>query len=327
MSIRVSIVIPVYHVERFIKECLLSVMNQTYSNFECLIVDDCGCDNSISIAKELIAQYRGKAIFRIIYRSNNGGLSAARNSGIDAATGDYIYFLDSDDYLYHNAIELLVNMVDKYPGVDMVQGNMVTQDNSKCWQLEGRNLPEYNNNKEWIRHQMLTFNIGLSAWNKLIRFDYIRQYKLRFFEGVIHEDVMWCFTNQKYIQSVAFVFEPCYWYRTKNEFSIMNNKDKTYSILSSLEIYKQIVQRVETVDEKRFIYYFLDPYNKLIIWNKVNRSKVVKEIRKAVIILFKSKISFMFLCNLLFWFLPCWVIKTSFFAKIQREIIKYYNCA
>ena len=91
----VSIIIPTYNVESYIKECLDSVAAQTYCGaMECVIVDDCGKDGSIEIAKEFIANYYGDIDFRIIHRKKNGGLSAARNSGIEEVSGDYIFFLD-----------------------------------------------------------------------------------------------------------------------------------------------------------------------------------------------------------------------------------------
>ena len=92
---RVSIIIPVYNVEPYIEECLHSVYEQTTdTEIECLIVDDKGNDNSIHIAETFVATHNDKAKtkFKIIYRDTSGGLSAARNTGIKAATGEYLYF-------------------------------------------------------------------------------------------------------------------------------------------------------------------------------------------------------------------------------------------
>lgn len=92
---KISIIIPVYNVAEYITECLQSVIRQTYQGeIECIIVEDCGTDNSIAVAERLIAEYRGSIEFRILHHERNRGLSAARNTGTDAATGDYIYYLD-----------------------------------------------------------------------------------------------------------------------------------------------------------------------------------------------------------------------------------------
>ena len=95
---KVSIVIPVYNVEPYIEECLQSVMRQSYrGEIECILIDDCGTDNSMGIAVQLIEEYNGPIDIKVMHHEHNQGLSAARNTGIDAACGDYIYFLDSDD--------------------------------------------------------------------------------------------------------------------------------------------------------------------------------------------------------------------------------------
>ena len=95
---KVSIIIPVYNVSAYIERCVKSVMKQTYSgDIECILVNDATPDDSIDIAKRLIADYNGPIQFRILNHEHNKGFSATRNTGIDAATGDYLYFFDSDD--------------------------------------------------------------------------------------------------------------------------------------------------------------------------------------------------------------------------------------
>lgn len=89
----ISIIVPIYGVEPYIKKCLISIMSQSLtSGVECILVNDCTKDESINIAQKLIDEYRGNIKFRIINREENGGLSAARNTGILEAKGDYLYF-------------------------------------------------------------------------------------------------------------------------------------------------------------------------------------------------------------------------------------------
>ena len=95
---KITIVIPVYNVAPYIEECLRSVMNQSWQGtIECILVDDCGADNSMKIINQILQSYQGDLEFKIIHHEQNRGLSAARNSGIDAATGDYVYFLPVGD--------------------------------------------------------------------------------------------------------------------------------------------------------------------------------------------------------------------------------------
>lgn len=109
MSNLVSVIIPAYNSEAFIGDCLDSVLNGTYKNTEIIVVNDGSCDNTAKICDEYAAQYSN---IKVIH-SENGGVSSARNKGIDAAGGDYITFVDVDDKLTDDAIEVLVNTVEK----------------------------------------------------------------------------------------------------------------------------------------------------------------------------------------------------------------------
>ena len=93
----ISVIIPVYQVSDYVERCLRSVMQQTYSHFECILVDDATEDDSIGKCERMIAEYEGDISFRILHHQQNRGLSAAHNTGIDAAKGDYLLFVDSDD--------------------------------------------------------------------------------------------------------------------------------------------------------------------------------------------------------------------------------------
>src|SRR5690606_39724837 len=94
---KVSIIIPIYNVGAFVKECILSVLNQSYQNLEVILIDDCGTDDSLIIAEKVIENHPRASQLSIIRHNRNRGISATRNTGISAATGEYIFFLDSDD--------------------------------------------------------------------------------------------------------------------------------------------------------------------------------------------------------------------------------------
>ena len=95
---KVTIIIPIYNVAPFVADCIHSVMCQTWQEpLECILVDDCGTDDSMAVVERTLQDYQGPVDFRIVRHEHNRGLSAARNTGLDNATGDYVYFLDSDD--------------------------------------------------------------------------------------------------------------------------------------------------------------------------------------------------------------------------------------
>ena len=105
---KISIIIPIYNVAPYVERCLYSALNQSYEDIELVLVDDCGTDNSMNIVSEVVEKYVGNKKISLFKHEHNLGLSAARNTGIKNATGDYLLFLDSDDEIPLNAVELLL---------------------------------------------------------------------------------------------------------------------------------------------------------------------------------------------------------------------------
>ncbi len=276
--IKVSIIIPVYRVEKFISRCLNSVVGQHYNDIECIFIDDASPDNSYKILKEYIEEYQGEINFKIIQHSQNRGLSVARNTGTLASTGDYIYYLDSDDEITPNCIDLLVEKVSKYKNVDIVQGNTKTipQPNPGLdWRnIILKNYPEYTNNKKWIKkHCFIEPRIPVNAWNKLIRKNFIIQNNLFFKEGIIHEDEHWMFFVAKKIKEIAFVEEfTLIHYITEN--SIMQSVDKNKSVSSCLVIIEDLLENIDEFLpflQKKYIFKFIG--SNMI---KINREQINK---------------------------------------------------
>lgn len=217
---RVSIIIPVYNVEKYIVECLQSVANQTVADkIECIVVDDCGPDNSFAVAKEWVNGYRlelrDKSVdFKLIQREKNGGLSAARNTGVKEATGEYLYFLDSDDYLIPTAIETLLNIADKHGGVDLLPALYITE-GGKMAQFGAHSFPEFSDDRKLIKTALLDYDrIPVTAANRLVRREFFMKHNLWFKEGITHEDVYWTYFVAKHVQRMAFTPEKIYYYRT-----------------------------------------------------------------------------------------------------------------
>lgn len=213
---RVSVIVPVYNVEAYIEECLTSVANQTAGgDIECIIVDDKGTDRSIYIAEQFIESNKGntEVDFKIIYRESNGGLSAARNTGIKAAIGEYLYFLDSDDTIVPQCIERLLDLADKYGGVDLLPA-LYIRENDEMSQFGKHSFPEFSDDRELIKRSLLDYDkIPVTAANRLVRRELILENKLFFKEGIIHEDNYWTFFLAKYVQRMAFCAEKLYYYR------------------------------------------------------------------------------------------------------------------
>ena len=211
---KISIIVPIYNVEEYLEECLQSIADQTLvEGLECILVDDCGKDNSVSIAQRFIAAYAGPVCFTLIHHEKNGGLSAARNTGIRAARGEYLYFLDSDDTIVPECMELMYGLVEKYGKVDMVQGMFIEEDE----EMERERvypLPEYTEDVKVIINFLLTYRGDIvPAQTKMVRRDFVLDYELFFYPGIIHEDNLWTFQLSKHVRSLAFSDRRTYFHR------------------------------------------------------------------------------------------------------------------
>lgn len=233
---KISIIIPVYNVEAYIVECLESVAQQTYTGeMECLIVDDCGTDNSIPLAQDFIDSYQGKMEFRILHHKKNRGLSAARNTGTNAATGDYIYYLDSDDVIIPETIELMARIVQDHPQVEMVQGGMGDMDGGIISDFTNLQLPEYTDDLLWISTNIFLY-LPVSSCNRLQRKEFLLKENITFHEGIIHEDVPYNFLLAIKCRHIGFVRKNTYIVRKHRMGSITNTPQEQFALQSRLMI-------------------------------------------------------------------------------------------
>ena len=221
---KVSIIIPVYNVQEYITRCMDSVCQQTFQDIECILVDDCGKDDSIKLAEDYIQKYTGAVRFVMLHHEHNKGLSGARNTGIKAATGDFLYFLDSDDLITPDCIETLLRLAEKYPKADFVQGNILGNDDQMSSYAFEDTVPEYCDNKEELMHLML-HEVITSAWNRLIRRSFLLEHELFFPEGIIHEDMYWTYFLTKDTKAAAYCTKGVYHYFI-HEGSIMTSVSK-----------------------------------------------------------------------------------------------------
>lgn len=281
----VSIIIPVFNVENYIEECLMSVMAQTFTDYECILIDDCGNDKSIKIAESVIADYQGRATFKICYHDRNRGVSAARNTGLKAATGDYLYFLDSDDKIFPKELEQLVALVKKNPGVDVVHSTLVTDNDKGAHRFSFEEFPEYSNNLSWIQNLFLDYGkrIPIVIGCKLLRKNLLVDNDISFLEGAIHEDVKFFFELIGITKSIAFCKEKGYWYRTSNGQSIMHDSDMSRHFRAYLEIIKAIPDKSTNTAQQRFIsqFVYFQIYGTLLDMCD-NKDQMLKEFKDAV---------------------------------------------
>ena len=207
---KVSVIIPVYNVAKYIERCLLSVLNQTWQDLEVILVNDCTPDGSMQIVKKLISSHPRGAVVRCLEHEKNKGLSAARNTGISVSVGDYLYFLDSDDYIPVNAIELLAEAA-RQKQTNFVIGNYEVP-GARRWAPPlslGTGLYEGN---ALVLSNYVQEKWYVMAWNKLVSRPFVLQHQLYFQEGIVHEDDLWSFKLACMAQSMYVVDETTYYY-------------------------------------------------------------------------------------------------------------------
>ncbi len=296
--VKVSIIVPVYNVEKYIERCLLSIIKQTYIGcIECIIVDDCGRDNSMTIADKIVTEYKGNIRFFIIHHKYNRGLSAARNSGLDVATGDYIYYLDSDDELPADAIQLMVEEVNNHPNIELVQGYTQSVPMTDNYDTSCFKDHQYVTDNTWFRENFYCTGktIPVNGVNKLIKCEFLKRNNLYFKEGIIHEDEHWMFYLVQKLSSMAFIFKPTY-IRYFNEGSIMSTLTEEKTGKSWSVILLDWVDNIDNISAKKQLKIILFWYTKRGVWKYSSNDKLF--LKKLITSLWKnSEIKcLMFLC-------------------------------
>lgn len=257
----VSVIIPVYQVSAYIERCLLSVMNQTYTNIECIIVDDCSPDDSIAKCERLIDGYEGPIKFRILHHEQNRGLSAVRNTGTEAATGEYIFYLDSDDHITLNCIERLIKEFEVDPNIEMVQGNnwMISDGSQNALFRLGQPIRITNNDesrKEFFQNR----NIYISVWNRLLKKSFIEEHQLYCRESMAFEDLLWVYYLMRYLNKAYLCDKITHYYYCLRQGSILVEA-KPESVVcyaySFNEIFNTLTKGREQEELKGFLYYFI----------------------------------------------------------------------
>lgn len=222
-----SIIVPVYGVEKYIAKCIESIKQQTLSDFECLIIDDETKDNSIEVAQKVIGN---DSRFKLFHKKN-GGLSDTRNYGIMQAQGEYIFFLDSDDYVGETLLE------DTYAKAKENDSDIVCFDMMYVYENGEENISsagEYDITNYHDNPNLLFINN--SANNKIFKTEFIKE--RRFVKGIWYEDLASIPVWLAQANNVGFVKKPLYYY-VQREGSISHSADKRiFDIYKSINIIK-----------------------------------------------------------------------------------------
>ncbi len=246
---KISVIVPVYNVENYLKDCIESVINQTYKNIEIILVDDGSTDNSGRICDEYA---KNDKRINVIHKKN-GGLSSARNTGLDVASGDYIMFLDSDDLFLPSSCELMLKEIeDKI--ADYVIGNYQNcTEEGELWDFPVFDINKYKEFKLDIKDYKNSFFImNSSACNKIFRTSFLKKLNMRFVEGVPAEDAI--FTTHCFIKSknVYYIPDVMYLYRQRNVASSISTSCSANYFFGISKAYRIIYENFKNNNEINF---------------------------------------------------------------------------
>lgn len=204
--VKLSIIVPIYNVEKYLSKCIESILNQSYINFELILINDGSPDNSSQICDE----YAKKDDRIIVIHKANGGVSSARNAGIDIATGKYIGFVDPDDYIENNMYELMVNKIEKYKSDIAICGYDYINENYTIERHYHIQQDEILTQKQFMSMQFdMPPTIRHGVVNKLFIAKTLK--KIRFPEGInSSEDVYVLAEYAKFIKKAVFIHKPLY---------------------------------------------------------------------------------------------------------------------
>ena len=265
--IKVSIIVPVYNVEKFLHECLDSIKQQSFINWECLLIDDGSTDDSGKICDEYAQVDSRFKVFHVL----NGGVSRARNIGLKNMTGEWAMFVDSDDAIASNTIEVCVNQVEKQ-SLDLLQFFYTRNKDKLCEKIGERT--EVLNLDEFAKTGTL-----VTVWGNLFRSSIIRKCNLFFEESVkLAEDQLFFFSFASVARRFQKIGDCLYWYRDNVNSAVNNSKsvDMIYSV-KTLAKFKKKNQIWEAYVDQVNVTFLL----KIICNNDLNLCLMKKLIRDA----------------------------------------------
>lgn len=270
----ISVVIPVYNVEDYISECVQSIVQQSYKNLEIILVNDGSMDNSIlKVSEILVSDDRCRVI-----NKENGGLSDARNAGLNIVTGEYVCFIDSDDYLEKNFIQ---NLYEASNNSDIVRASFRDTEGNipKGW-IADMPMELTLDGREALK-MLLDNNTSFAVWSSLFKVSFLKENRLGFQKGILLEDGD--FTTRAYLkaETVTFINDKGYRYRIRPG-SILTTRNFQRRSDSEEIVISKFLNLIKDERSNEVIYLlqysifaFLKDWTKILYRNHVEFSKLI----------------------------------------------------
>lgn len=255
MNPEVSVIVPVYNAEQYISKCIDSVLCQTFTNFELILVNDGSTDGSANVCKSY-ANIDARVLF---YEQENQGVCSARNKGLNVARGETVIFVDSDDWMENRGLELLLKEY-KASKADLIIGDMAFVESDKVRKIRVFDRSFVTDDKSWIdKYEMACIGYGYnpnpgtklnvvglgSMGNKLYNREIIEKYKLRFdsYTLGVYEDNLFVLNYLEHVRRVSYISEVVYNYRKVVNSNSRGFKQNTLEI--NIKIFEKIIEFIE----------------------------------------------------------------------------------
>jgi len=244
---KISFIVPIYNVEKYLKQCLDSLINQTYQNIEIIAVNDGSTDASYQILNEYASIDE-----RIqILNQENQGLSMARNAGLEKVTGEYVLFVDSDDYVSLNMAQRIVETVTRYPQLDIItfSWSVFYSDDGRVASDLSLSLGNCISGDEFLKMAINEQKLVASACQKVFSCDFLQQHGIRFIPRMLYEDFSFTIHSFVCAKQVFSIPDVLYFYRRTNVQSITNNiSAHDTDVLKTLEYLQKVLMDTGHVD-------------------------------------------------------------------------------
>lgn len=323
MSCKISVVLPVYNGEDFILRSINSILNQTFTDFELLIIDDGSKDNSGRICDE----YAKKDNRIRVFHKQNGGVSSARNMGLDNAQGEWVTFIDSDDWIKPAFLEELISHVDERVDVVISYSETVTKNGVTKLDINGEGLVENTNFHELFTKYCMTINT--TCWAKLYRRELIESNRIRFDNRIkMGEDTVFLYTCLLKAKKIFVLNKTDYCYNDtpaslSKHIYLINNELACYNQISSIII--ELINQKQISDQEALnklysiIAYYVVRVLESLYRNKISFSKRMKIIKS---------LDYSYLDNICYTRVLKFFLKSKqylFFDIGKRMLILYYG--
>lgn len=243
---KISIVIPVYNTAKYLPQCLDSVINQTHTNLEIIVVNDGSTDDSLQILK----LYKERDPRIIVLNQKNQGQSVARNVGMQMVSSEYVLFIDSDDYIALDTCEFInKNSVEKKYDIVIFGRNRFWDDSERLVYDEVQiNKCSYCSGEEYLFEHIANDTFTASPCNKAFKKNILKEHSIMFEKGIIYEDLFFVFKALLFAHDVKLIEQPLYFYRQSRPFSTVNTiKDKDKDVLLTIELLERLMEQEKSV--------------------------------------------------------------------------------